>query len=100
LGAGAQVSVHDPYLHDWPELPELPWLPHLDALRDADIVVLATRHRQYRHQDWRPYARPGQLWVDANNLLDDAAILALLQQGCDVIGIGKGHISTLKETLT
>lgn len=99
LAAGAQVQVHDPYLNAWPELPHIPWLPNLEALSEADIVVLATRHQQYRNHDWRTYARTGQLWVDANNLLDDQAIIGLLQQGCDVIGIGKGHILTLKETL-
>lgn len=99
LNAGAHIHVHDPYLDHWPELPELPWLPELAALSAADIVVLATRHQAYRSQDWCVYARPGQLWVDANNLLSDSAIIALLQQGCDVIGIGKGHISTLKEAL-
>ena len=65
----------------------------------ADIIVLGTRHQDYLQRspkDWLALARPGQLWVDANNILSDESITSLLQHGVEVIGIGKGHIPQLK----
>lgn len=95
----SSLAVHDPYLSHWPELPNMPFLADLSALPQMDLIVLTTRHRQYLAQDWLPLARAGQCWVDANNLLNDEQISALLAAGCEVIGIGKGQIARLKNSL-
>lgn len=94
----ANLRVHDPYLQSWPECPEPIFIENLDPLKSADIIVLGTRHRHYLElsaQDWLRHVRPGQLWVDANDILDDTKIAALLKAGAEVIGVGKGHIPQL-----
>lgn len=95
-------SMHDPYVSQWEECSEVLWQDFEQMLPTADIVVLSTRHQRYLKQSaeaWQSLARPGQLWVDANNILSDEAIIALLERQVDVIGIGKGHIAGLKKQL-
>lgn len=95
-------SMHDPYVSVWEECPEVLWQDFEQTLPAADIVVLSTRHQAYLEQSpqkWLHLSRPGQLWVDANNILSDEAIVALLQKQVDVIGVGKGHIATLQQQL-
>lgn len=95
-------AMHDPYLSRWEECPEVAWEDFQNALPAADIVVLSTRHQAYLKlspAEWQSLARPDQLWVDANNLLSDQAIIALLNKQVDVVGVGKGHIPALKQEL-
>lgn len=91
--------MHDPYVTHWDECPEVLWQSVEQGVPAADIIVLGTRHQDYLQRspkDWLALARPGQLWVDANNILSDESITSLLQHGVEVIGIGKGHIPQLK----
>jgi len=123
---GARMSVHDPYVDHWWEFekqdeypaPGHSWarffrnqerltelrvqkdLPK--ALRGVDGVILAVRHDEYMDIDpaWLVEAAGGALLVvDAFNLLDDGKIREYLRLGCEVKGMGKGHIDRIREEL-
>lgn len=93
--AGAQVVAHDPCTRLWPERPDIPVDDDLDrVLGQVDGLVLATPHRAYRQrpaQDWLRAVRPGTVFVDAMNILDDDTALRLHRAGHKVAGVGKGH---------
>ncbi len=121
---GADLSVHDPYVDNWWEfedqenhwdkskgrffrnqedLAELKIQKDLAAaLADCDAVVLAVRHEEYLKikPDWlvKQVGKPLAI-IDCFGILDDAAIKAYLQSGCEVKGLGRGHIKRLKESI-
>jgi glycerol-3-phosphate dehydrogenase len=70
------------------------------ALKGADAVVLAVRHQAYRALD--PDAviamtgRPVAV-IDCFGLLDDAAIRRYFELGCEVKGLGRGHVKRIKD---
>ncbi|MCP5521384.1 MAG: nucleotide sugar dehydrogenase [Verrucomicrobiales bacterium] len=123
---GADVRVHDPYVDHWWEFEAQDTYPHpayslrrffnrqeslqelrveadLDrALKGIDVLVLAVRHEAYlRLQPAEVYAAVGKPFaiVDCFCILDDAQIRAYLKLGCEVKGMGRGHIRRLKEGL-
>jgi nucleotide sugar dehydrogenase len=121
---GAEVAVHDPYVSHWWEfekqdaypapghslarffrnqqkLTELRMEAHLPgALKNADAVVLAVRHDAYLKLDpdevVRMIGRPAAL-TDCFGLLDDRKIRRYLELGCEVNGLGRGHIKRIKD---
>jgi len=123
---GADVKVHDPYLEHWWEfeaqdtypLPGYSWsrffhrqesLKNLRiekdlwaALNDADAIVLAVRHDAYLQLDPdRVFKSAGQPFalVDCFCVLDDPKICRYLELGCEVKGMGRGHIKRIKDSL-
>ncbi|MEO0271938.1 MAG: nucleotide sugar dehydrogenase [candidate division WOR-3 bacterium] len=122
---GAEIRVHDPYVDIWWEfrnqdfypdgnnrsvffrnqkkLKDLEVLKDLPtALKDIDALVLAVRHEQYLnlkpdeiiHHAGKPIAV-----IDCFGILDDDRIRHYLRLGCEVKGLGRGHIRRLKEEM-
>ena len=121
---GAEVAVSDPYVKRWWELEKQDRYPapnlsmsrffrnqdKLDEIRIdtdlskvlpyADAVIFAVRHQQYL--DLEPDAvvkmigRPAAI-IDCFGILDDAAIRRYFELGCEVKGLGRGHIQRIKE---
>jgi len=121
---GAEVCVHDPYVDHWWEFEAQDSYPapgksrarffrsqkKLDdlriendlwqALKDADAVVLAVRHKHFSDLDPVKVvqAAGGPLAVvDCFAMLDDDDIRLYFELGCEVKGLGRGHINRLKK---
>jgi len=121
---GGDVRVHDPYVRHWWEfekqdaypapgqslarffrnqeaLQELRVEPDLAvALKGADAVVLAVRHQQYRKltPDEVVAMTGGPIAVvDCFGLLSDADIRRYFELGCEVKGLGRGHVKRIKD---
>ncbi len=121
---GAEIHVHDPYVEHWYELesqdtypaPGHSWsrffrnqadLTHIRpsrdlpaSLKDMDALILAVPHSPYLQLD------PDEIvqWaggplaiVDCYGILSDAKIKRYFQLGCEVKGLGRGHIQRIKE---
>jgi UDP-N-acetyl-D-glucosamine dehydrogenase len=121
---GAEVKAHDPYVQHWWELEKQDTYPAVgaswsrffrnqeelskfrmmadleEALKDSDAVVLAVRHKAYLQLD------PGEVVrmagsplavVDCFGILDDARIERYFELGCEVKGLGRGHINRIKD---
>jgi len=123
---GGEVVCHDPYVKRWWELekqdtypaPGLSWarffrnqerLRDTEVLKDlgkalagADAVVLAVRHEAYLHLDPDEVVamtgRPAAI-IDCFGILDDAAIRRYFELGCEVKGLGRGHVKRLKDSV-
>ena len=123
---GAEVKVHDPYVEHWWEFEAQDTYPAIGhslarfftrqeaiknlrlerdldaALRGVDAVVLAVRHEPYlklRPDDvFRAVGKPFAL-VDCFCILNDDQIRRYLELGCEVKGMGRGHIRRIKESL-
>lgn len=88
---GAIVTVHDSSLQFWPERSQIPFASDLSgALREADAVIFAVPHGEYRRLNPSDFPR-SILLIDANNVLDDAKAKALHEAGSRLLGVGKGH---------
>ena len=70
------------------------------ALRGTDAVILAVRHQSYLHLD------PDQVVetcggpvaiIDCFGILDDAKIKRYFELGCEVKGLGRGHVKRIKD---
>jgi hypothetical protein len=69
------------------------------ALRNVSAVVLAVRHKQYLDLDpaWVVEQVGGPLAiVDCFAVLSDDTIQRYLELGCEVKGLGRGHVERLK----
>lgn len=123
---GAEVKVHDPYVEHWWELEAQDTYPHpayslrrffarQDGLRDlriepdldlamkgVDAIVLAVRHAPYLALDpdhvFRQVGRPFAM-IDCFCILNDRQIRRYLELGCEVKGMGRGHIKRIKDSL-
>jgi nucleotide sugar dehydrogenase len=121
---GGDMAVHDPYVLRWWEFEEQETYPRPGyswsrffrnqdglkglkmqqelgaALKRADAVILAVRHKEYldlRPEDVvRMTGRPVAV-IDCFGLLDDAKIRRFFELGCEVKGLGRGHIQRIKE---
>jgi len=95
----ALVKVHDPYVESWPEVEEITVYSKLeDVLAEAEIVVFAVGHDEYRHlkpEDVTRLSGTKPLIIDCSNFLTDETISQYLRLGCKVKGVGKGHIDHL-----
>ncbi len=67
-----------------------------------DAVVLAVRHKPYLELDpdevFRHVGRPFAI-IDCFCVLNDVQIRRYLELGCEVKGMGRGHIKRIKDTL-
>jgi nucleotide sugar dehydrogenase len=121
---GGDVAVHDPYVQHWWEFekqdsypaPGHSWARFFrnqekladlrisqdmaTTLKGADALVLAVRHEPYRtlspqavvEMTGRPVAV-----VDCFGILDDEKIRKFFELGCEVKGLGRGHIKRIKD---
>jgi UDP-N-acetyl-D-glucosamine dehydrogenase len=121
---GAEVRVHDPYVDHWWELEAQDTYPApgasrarffhrqdklralrvskdmLGALRGVKALVLAVRHAAYLalEPDRVVKAVGGPCAVvDCFCILDDKAIRRYFELGCEVKGMGRGHIQRIKD---
>jgi nucleotide sugar dehydrogenase len=121
---GAEMVVHDPYLKHWWELEkqaeypapghslarffrnqerlqELSMQPSLAAaLKGTDAVVFAVRHKDYLELDpdeVRDMAGRPVAVVDCFGILDDRKIRRYFELGCEVKGLGRGHVKRIKD---
>jgi nucleotide sugar dehydrogenase len=121
---GAELRVHDPYVLHWWEFEnqdEYPASSHTlkrffrgqeklkglrveqdlkKALHGADAVIFAVRHQPYLTLD------PDELVnnaggpiavIDCFGILDDAKIKRYFELGCEVKGLGRGHVKRIKD---
>lgn len=124
---GAEMRAHDPYVEQWWEFAEqdkyptsgLSWkrffrnqdgLSELTvennlqaALKGVDALILAVPHDAYRNLtpeqvvEWagRPIAV-----IDCFGMLKDATIARYFELGCEVKGLGRGHIQRIKKAVS
>ena len=66
------------------------------------IFLFAVRHEQYLDLDpdmiVKQTGKPIAV-VDCFGILDDSKIMRYLELGCEVKGLGRGHIRRLKESI-
>jgi UDP-N-acetyl-D-glucosamine dehydrogenase len=71
-----------------------------EALKESDAVVLAVRHKEYltlEPDDVVKMSGGPLAVVDCFGILDDRKIERLFKLGCEVKGLGRGHIQRIKE---
>ena len=70
------------------------------VLREADAVVLAVRHKEYLDLDSESVKEmvgaPTAI-IDCFGILTDEQIRRYFELGCEVKGLGRGHIQRIKE---
>jgi nucleotide sugar dehydrogenase len=121
---GADVKAHDPYVLHWWELEKQDTYPavgsswsrffrnqdslkdfHMipslsEALQGSDAVVFAVRHKEYLDLSPEEVVKmlggPAAI-VDCFGILDDARIERYFELGCEVKGLGRGHINRIKD---
>jgi len=123
---GAEIRVHDPYVEHWWEfeqqdsypatgqskarffrnqekLKEIRVEPDLNkALHGAEAVILAVPHEAYLNLDpdevVKTIGQPVAI-IDCFGILSDDKIRRYFQLGCEVKGLGRGHIQRIKEEI-
>ena len=121
---GADVVVHDPYVKHWWEMEKQETYPAPDhslarffrnqetlgdlrimtnfkaTLKGADAMVLAVRHQDYLSLDAEEVVnmagKPLAL-IDCFGILNDDAIRRYFELGCEVKGLGRGHVKRIKD---
>jgi UDP-N-acetyl-D-mannosaminuronic acid dehydrogenase len=86
---GALVSVHDPYVADYPGVPIVPFVE--EALEGADAIVIFAGHHQYHTLDPKVLknlsGKKHPVLVDGRNFVDPDAYI---REGFVYKGIGRG----------
>ncbi len=121
---GAEIRVHDPYVDQWWEFKNQEVYPNSSksvffrnqkklndlqvqkdlgkALTGIDALVLAVRHKEYLNlkpdEIVRSVGKPLAV-IDCFGILDDDKIKRYLELGCEVKGMGRGHIRRIKESI-
>ncbi|MGD8451610.1 MAG: UDP binding domain-containing protein [Phycisphaerae bacterium] len=121
---GGDLRVHDPYVTHWWEIeaqdtypsPGYSWARFFrnqeglkdlriqqdlaTALEGADAVILAVRHKPYLalspDEVVRMAGQPVAV-IDCFGVLDDDKIRRYFELGCEVKGLGRGHMKRLKD---
>ncbi|NMC39048.1 MAG: nucleotide sugar dehydrogenase, partial [Bacteroidales bacterium] len=121
---GAEIKVHDPYVEHWWEFEQQDTFPDVGqskarffrnqeklkeirvehdlnkALEDVDAVILAVPHKSYLDLDpddlVSKIGKPAAI-IDCFGILTDDKIKRYFQLGCEVKGLGRGHIQRIKE---
>jgi len=123
---GAEIRVHDPYVQHWWEfenqdvfpgvghskarffrnqekLKEIRIEPNMNkALQGVGAVILAVRHEPYLELDpngvVKAIGQPAAI-IDCFGILDDDKIRRYIELGCEVKGLGRGHIKRIKDSV-
>lgn len=123
---GAEIRVHDPYVEHWWEFEQQDTYPGVGqsksqffrnqeklkdisidqdidrALKDVDAVILAVPHKAYLDLDpdmvVKTIGKPAAI-IDCFGILSDDKIRRYFQLGCEVKGLGRGHIQRIKEEI-
>jgi len=123
---GAEMRVHDPYVEHWYELENQDVYPAIGqslarffrnqenlvnirvqrdlpgALKDVQAIILAVPHGSYLQLDPEKiveWAGAPLAVIDCYGILDDKRIRRYFELGCEVKGLGRGHIQRIKEEL-
>jgi nucleotide sugar dehydrogenase len=121
---GGELTVHDPYVRHWWEFEKQDTYPSAShswkrffrnqekladlkmqkdiksTLKGADAVIFAVRHKEYLALD--PDAlvamigRPAAI-IDCFGILSDDTIRRYFELGCEVKGLGRGHVKRIKD---
>jgi nucleotide sugar dehydrogenase len=121
---GAEMRVHDPYVEHWYELENQDTYPapghslsrffHSQddlvnirvqhdlaaAIKGVQAVILAVPHHPYLQLDPQrivEWAGAPLAVIDCYGILDDQKIRRYFELGCEVKGLGRGHIQRIKE---
>ena len=123
---GAEIRVHDPYVEHWWEFEQQDTYPgvgqskarffrnqeklkeiHIEqdmnkALNNAEAVIFAVPHEAYMKLDpdvvVNTIGKPAAI-IDCFGILSDEKIRRYFQLGCEVKGLGRGHIQRIKEEI-
>jgi len=120
---GASIRVHDPYVESWQEINDQDFSEdsfgygrffnrqeslktlHVDkdmwsAMKGVKAIVLAVRHKSYLDIDpekvFNEVGKPFAV-IDCFCILNDEQIERYFELGCEVKGMGRGHIQRIKE---
>ena len=123
---GAEVKAHDPYVQHWWELENQRVYPavgsglarffrnqdQLDEFRMSDdlaqaimgseALILAVRHKEYLElapEEVVKMAGAPLAIIDCFGILDDIKIERYFELGCEVKGLGRGHINRIKDSV-
>ena len=121
---GGELTVHDPYVRHWWEFEKQDTYPSAShswrrffrnqekladlkmqkdiesTVKGADAVIFAVRHQEYLALD--PDAlvamigRPAAV-IDCFGILEDDKIRRYFELGCEVKGLGRGHVKRIKD---
>jgi nucleotide sugar dehydrogenase len=121
---GAEIRVHDPYLDHWWEFEKQGSYPGVGqsksrffrnqekleeisiqkdlnkALNDVEAVIFAVRHEPYLNlqpDDVIKAIGHSAAIIDCFGILTDDQIHRYFELGCEVKGLGRGHIQRIKE---
>ena len=123
---GAEIRVHDPYVEHWWEFEQQDSFPgvgqskarffrnqeklkeiHIEqdldkALVNAEAVIFAVPHKAYQNLDpdkvVKTIGHPAAI-IDCFGILTDDNIRRYFQLGCEVKGLGRGHIQRIKDEI-
>ena len=123
---GAELKAHDPFVNHWWEfenqnnypasghswarffrdqekLNEMQIVESLEkALYDSDVVIFAVPHKPYLsiEPDWlvERIGQPAAI-IDCFGILTDDSIKRYFELGCEVKGLGRGHINRIKKSV-
>jgi UDP-N-acetyl-D-glucosamine dehydrogenase len=123
---GAEIRVHDPYVEHWWEFEQQDTYPatgqskarffrnqeklkeiHIEqdlntALNGAEAVIFAVPHEAYTDLDpddvVKKIGQPAAI-IDCFGILTDDKIRRYFQLGCEVKGLGRGHIQRIKDEI-
>jgi len=121
---GADIRVHDPYVDHWYELENQDVYPDSDhswkrfferqeklselmiekdlfrSMNNVDVIIIAVRHEPYLHLDpdevVKAVGKPCVV-IDCFTVLEDDQIRRFFELGCEVKGMGRGHIQRIKK---
>ena len=121
---GAEIRVHDPYIDHWWEFEKQDSYPGVGesksrffrnqeklaeisvqndlntALKDVEAVIFAVRHEPYlelQPDDVVKAIGHRAAIIDCFGILTDDQISRYFELGCEVKGLGRGHIQRIKE---
>ncbi len=122
---GAEIRVQDPYVDHWFEFENQEDYPNNSksvffrnqnklkdlrvqkdlnkSLKNIDALVLAVRHKDYLNLDPAKIVKAAGhpiAVIDCFGILDDDRIRHYLELGCEVKGLGRGHIKRLKDQVS
>jgi UDP-N-acetyl-D-glucosamine dehydrogenase len=122
---GAEIRVHDPYVDRWWEFEKQDEYPVVGkekyfrnqkklkslkvskdlamSLKGCDALILAVRHEEYLDLDPKEIVKLAgkpMAIIDCFLILSDKKIKEYLALGCEVKGLGRGHIKRLKEEVS